>query len=543
MKRIFLPLLFLLVLFGCSSEPVHDELLNIESLMETNPHAALAALDSLQTTPIRRTEDKAMFALLYSQALDKNYIDVANDSLIIQAVQFFDKSDNLRYQMLSHYYHGRVHYNAKEYPRSLISMLKALDLAEQIEDYYWHGRIAEQIANIYDANFHTEDAIFYAKTAFNSLQKSGRQPYINYALFSLARVYNNNDKCNEAIKYTKQVLDSAYLYNDSILLSMSNDLLAIAYVGVEDFHSAIDCFARIKERKKLNDNMLSLYGLSHLAIGNIEHARAVFEEMHECSTKDQLSLTYQIHKKNGDYKSALNVLSNLYDKLKITFISVREQNFGQALDGLYAEEVSKQKEVLRRSHLLRKIYFGIGVLMLIVAIVICIYLYKYTNTKIHKNILIAQNLEEILKIKESGLAQANETIQKLMGARFEIIDNLCKIIYEHKATGLIRKKISAEIEALIEQMSSDSKKISEYEQILNEHCSGLMASFRADLPNLKREDYLLFLYTALGFSISAIALFLKVDKLEVIYNRKARLKNKIRKLNTENAAKFMASMT
>ena len=52
------------------------------------------------------------------------------------------------------------------------------------------------------------------------------------------------------------------------------------------------------------------------------------------------------------------------------------------------------------------------------------------------------------------------------------------------------------------------------------------------MPNLKEADYLLFLYTTLGFSITAIALFLNEEKVDAVYNRKARLKNKIRNLGT-----------
>ena len=70
------------------------------------------------------------------------------------------------------------------------------------------------------------------------------------------------------------------------------------------------------------------------------------------------------------------------------------------------------------------------------------------------------------------------------------------------------------------------------ETFANEHNSNIITSFKADLPNLKEADYLLFLYTTLGFSITAIALFLNEEKGDAVYNRKARLKNKIRNLGT-----------
>lgn len=55
-----------------------------------------------------------------------------------------------------------------------------------------------------------------------------------------------------------------------------------------------------------------------------------------------------------------------------------------------------------------------------------------------------------------------------------------------------------------------------------------MSHFRHDMPNLKVADYRLFLYSVLGFSTTAISLFLKVDKINSVYDRKKRLKIKIK---------------
>ena len=61
-----------------------------------------------------------------------------------------------------------------------------------------------------------------------------------------------------------------------------------------------------------------------------------------------------------------------------------------------------------------------------------------------------------------------------------------------------------------------------------------MSAFRADLPSLKPADYQLFLFSILGFSTSAISVFLKEEKLDAVYNRKSRLKAKIKKLDSED---------
>lgn len=481
-------LLLSLLFVGCSSAGIDGKLSEIESAMDSSPELALSALDSIAPTQLKSDSQRALFALLYSQALDKNYIDETNDSLICIAVRYFDRSDDVYHRMLAHYYHGRVQYNAKEFPQSLAAMMKALNASEEIDNYYWKGRIAEQIANIYDANFHGEDAIYYAHIAFDNLQKSGRQPYINYALLNLARIKGNNDKYGEAIKMAMQVADSAYLYADSYLLLESQDVLAANYVGMKDYTNAIDVFAELQKQKPLEDKQLSMYGISHLVLGNFEQANKIFDEIKQSKSNDDLLLTYQIYKARGDYESAIYVLNALFENLDSVLVSSMKQNFGQTLTEIHKEEQREREKEIKSAKTKQSATVGIGILVILIIITVFLYLHRNNKKKLEKNILIAQNLREILSIKERGLSEVTKSIRKSMEGRFKVIDNLCKTVYEYKATGLAKRKIAAEVENLIEQMSMDSQNISELERLVNENYSNILVSLKQDLPNLKNAD-------------------------------------------------------
>jgi hypothetical protein len=69
-----------------------------------------------------------------------------------------------------------------------------------------------------------------------------------------------------------------------------------------------------------------------------------------------------------------------------------------------------------------------------------------------------------------------------------------------------------------------------------------MSDFRRDLPGLKDDDYKLYLYSILGFSASTIELFLKESKVENVYNRKARLKNKINQLEQSKREMYLSCL-
>ena len=91
MKHLLLHILLIFLLAlpftGCQKHyPVADKLSQAEIYMNEEPEAALRVLESIGQPDLHTKEHHARYALLYSQALDKNYIDKTNDSLINIAV-------------------------------------------------------------------------------------------------------------------------------------------------------------------------------------------------------------------------------------------------------------------------------------------------------------------------------------------------------------------------------------------------------------------------------------------------------------------------
>ena len=97
-------LLSLLLLTGCN-DPKHvtDALIRAEAWMNEHPDSALNLLKGIEQPELQTREHHARYALLYSQALDKNYIDLTSDSLINIAVDYYKDRDDVRAKFLSYY--------------------------------------------------------------------------------------------------------------------------------------------------------------------------------------------------------------------------------------------------------------------------------------------------------------------------------------------------------------------------------------------------------------------------------------------------------
>ena len=105
-------LAFAASMVSCTDHEVIRQLDDVEAYINEHPDSALSVLDSLSTTGIQGREANAKFALLYSIALDKSYIDATDDSLINIAVDWHRKHGTAGERLKSYYYQGRVYQNS-----------------------------------------------------------------------------------------------------------------------------------------------------------------------------------------------------------------------------------------------------------------------------------------------------------------------------------------------------------------------------------------------------------------------------------------------
>lgn len=96
-----------ILLAACISRTNYDPMLmQADSLMPTRPDIALYILQDVTLQQFSSQADRAYYALLITQAKDKNYIQQTNDSLIRTAVEYYTSTNNKRMQAEAYYYWG-----------------------------------------------------------------------------------------------------------------------------------------------------------------------------------------------------------------------------------------------------------------------------------------------------------------------------------------------------------------------------------------------------------------------------------------------------
>ena len=242
MKRvrdILLAVVAVMIVVACGeSRHISDTHKQAEAVMQEHPDSALTLLKAINPDELTTDRGRAMHALLLSQAYDKNYIDLTDDSLIAIAVDYFAPTNEHHYAMLAHYYHAVVNFNANELAISSISCLEAEKHALDMNNHQYLGMIYSLMMYIHNYSYNFDEELICAQKSLEHFQKHGDEKYIGNALISLAEAYNNTYKFPKSIKTFDEAIEFGLQHKDSVLIGCS--LLKRAHVNmhINDYAAA-----------------------------------------------------------------------------------------------------------------------------------------------------------------------------------------------------------------------------------------------------------------------------------------------------------------
>ena len=206
-------LLFLLLAMIACNDPksVTDALYRAEALMNEHPDSALSILNAISPDEMGQNSTRAHYALLYTQAQDKNYIDETNDSLITMAVDYYRHTDDVRHKFLSHYYKGRVLANAEESIKAMLSFMEAEKLCYVVGDDYLIGLLYTQMGDIYRHYYDYSRSLEMYQKAGVLYGEAGKDLHRLYALMDQASVFRNMGKNEDSYQLLQTVLTESRL--------------------------------------------------------------------------------------------------------------------------------------------------------------------------------------------------------------------------------------------------------------------------------------------------------------------------------------------
>jgi hypothetical protein len=526
---------------SCTNKAIDEQLSLAESLMTERPDSALSIMNGIESDELTGDRQKALYALLMTQARYKNYIDETNDSLINIAVEYFESHDDTRYKMLANYYCSRISQKNDNYTMSLYLLLKAFDYAKELNDDFWIGMIAQGISDDYTDTFNFPSAIRYAEIEYEYFKKFGKESYIRDGLLDLARSYHNNNEYDVSNRYAKMLINAIDTTKHNYLYREVMYILGVSYYSQRKLDSAFACLKPLCELPQATAKDTAFLGTVYVLNNNVGEAKKLLTRENEIIDVPYERFKQDYYLKTGQLEKALSAYHNA-DSLSDDMLRKRiDANMNGILAKYYEQSQDLANAKLESERQSKRLFIAVSVLSIVIIIAVSHNRWKRQQYRIEKNILLANNLRESLMAKENETSELQKAVHDLFVSRYSDVNELCRRFSE-VATFATQKQISAEVTNMIEQMSSDKDKLAELEECANKYLSNIMSDFRRDLPNLKDDDYKLYLYSILGFSASTIELFLKESKVENVYNRKARLKSKINQLEQSQRERYLSCL-
>ena len=195
MKRthpLYYLLLTLLLLTGCNApNQMTDDLIRAEAWMNEHPDSALNLLKGIAQPELQTQAHHARYALLYSQALDKNYIDLTSDSLINIAVDYYKDRDDVRAKFFSYYYQGRIYTNANNLTQATLAYMEAEQLVDELGDDYAAGLLYNQMGTIYRDYYDFPKALESYRLSTEHYHKADKPLHKLYGMLSQSAIYKS----------------------------------------------------------------------------------------------------------------------------------------------------------------------------------------------------------------------------------------------------------------------------------------------------------------------------------------------------------------
>ena len=534
-----------LACYGCVPSNINNELSDIESYILTRPDSALFVLDSIDRGLLTSNSLRAHHALLHVMALDKNFIDVTDDSISNVAVDFYRNHGKRDYYARALYYHGVAYYNRKEYDDAILEFTKAEKVARHSDSLYL-GMIKIIQADTYRATYNELEQYNCLQESIKIFSSISQERYLCIAELQMAQLladrfdYEHSERMLLSL-LSRESLDTILRANCElcyafVILMRSNDN---ALRAVKIYESILSEWG--SELMTIQGYWAYAYALD--IIGEKERSGELIKLLENTDLSEQRSYwQYRIAKINGDYFNALRFLeeSNVADNLIITEALNQSLSIAQRD---YHETQYELAECKARNRL-----WGIFATIITAIFLLCIVAYiadyymRMVKEEKENNLLYAEELIRQLKYSQEKDQQSlKDKYINLYRNQFETLRVLCDEYFQNQNRREAEKKIYERVVAIIDEIRNDTSSNERLETMLNEGFDGIMTNLKEELPRLKDLDRVIFGYFAMGFDATTIS-HLVNKSINTIYIRKSRIKAMIEEVNPVHKTHFLSKL-
>ena len=436
-----LTLLLFATLFSCMRQenPLPAELSRAESVMWEHPDSALSILRSMPQSSLSSGKNYATWALLLAQARDKVYgkrlpdsLNIpSSDKLVQDAMDYFEKEDDLKRMAQAYYYKGQLLEDQKKLTEAIPLFLKSKDIMTRLDEPLFTYLICQSLGNTYRYQDLYEESLVQLKDAYQYALRSGNGERISYALSELGRTYVHINEMDSALFYFGKSLENAKRLGNLELEAMAMGELGFVYGKLRLYENALQYIRKevdIKQEISCRELPQAYYGLGYVFFdaGQLDSSKVYFLKSLETDNLytikgayDFLSKIEEEQNKYTDaiyynkqyriYSDSIYVLTHTYDlaELQARYDHERLLNIANSLQ-------------MEKSQILK-----IALLLIICLLIIILFYQRYILKKERLLVSIKEKInvyEEKIKENELLIEKNNACIDSLTLEQSKVVE-------------------------------------------------------------------------------------------------------------------------
>ena len=510
-------------LSSCSSSVKSPLLLSADSLMEIYPDSALSILESISSPQKLPRADRALYALLLTQARHKNYIALGDDSLIKTAVEYYgDKKKSVR-AAKAHYYWGAT-YGEKGYTSFAVDeYLTAIRLMPVRDEFL--AMIYDNLADCYEKDELDNVAMEAYRAAYQILKgKSGQI----YPMRGIARMFLLQNRKDSALFYYQQALDCALADKDSSLIGALYHDFAMVYNEKKDYILANQYVSKaimIQEEGAVNACLSKAQIM--LNLNQLDSASYFYNK-----NMSQLDIygkavcydgMYQIAKKKGEWKVATENM----DIYKVLYDSIQIMTDNEELNRLMDKHQLEEHKRLLSEHAKTLVFTLVAVFFFLM--IICVFCFMWNDRKRKKYYIalqheLTQKRVDTMLLKDEEVSESNkEHIDKKRSELTEQQIQLCVSVL--KTTDCYDQLETLE-KATPKQLLAMRSLRKDIRSTISNAFVDVMVNLKERYPTLTGDD-VFYCVLSLLYCSKTVMMELMDATSDALKTRKNRIKNKV----------------
>ena len=530
----------LLCIFLCSCYETPNGLNTADSLMESSPDSALQILKQIRPNKLYTSSNEAWYALLMSQALDRNDIKLETDSIIKTATDYYTGKEPER-AAYAWFYYARIEGNRGNADQQVNNLLKAQKFAQFTVNYKLQGLIYSEKAKMYESQKQYDSMIHYNRLSLHSFQLANSTQNCIINLINLGNGFMYSSRPDSAIPYYTAAGKMALTIRDTLLMSTVYKCIGTVYYLQKQFREALNYYklAPITNIGVYDANKRYLMAKAYIETGELDSARILLTKIadpHEFAP-DYYNLWLRIYEKEGNLKDALRTA------VKITYIkdSVNDRKLSVSFAGLDKKYKYQGLQIENQNLVIKNKQRGIFLLFSLFVLCFSFVVALFWRLNIKKKQFDVQN--ELLGKEKAFVEIEKEKVEKekenstLLEKQLKLQAILLLNIEQHRKNVIKRpglwKNESKEMHP--EQNNTFHKELI---ACMDLEYTDISHRLIVDFPSLTKRDILICCLLLAGFDTGMIATILDV-KLESITKYRYRLRLKFQLQNSDNLVDYL----